>query len=319
MWRMHWLIATDLDGTLLDDDYDLPAAAAAIDRQRDRGHHVVLASSKTLAEMREIAALCRRPPVLVFENGAGIAWPEPLGVPGEAARADAVPADALSRGGLPGGADPAGEGTLQSGFRVQLQGEGYPHLRALVRSLRRRGGLRFAGFADMSPREVAELTGLSEAAAARAQLRQATEPVRWLDSAAALATFRQALSERGYRLVEGGRFHHVMPRADKACAVASVARRLAELGGVRVRVLCCGDSANDRAMLRRADVAVIFPRPDGRTLDLELEAGSGEAPVPRIHLASAPGAAPWSRAVDDALRQAGTAPTPPASGTQLHE
>jgi len=296
---MHWLIATDLDGTLLDDDYDLPAAAAAIDRQSARGHYIVLASSKTFVEMRELAALCSPSPVLVFENGAGIAWPEQLSRPGDG-------------------------GSIQSGFRIQLQGEGYQRLRALIRGFRRRSGLRFVGFADMSPREVAALTGLSEAAAARAQQRQATEPVRWLDTAEALAAFGRALDAKGYRLVEGGRFHHVMPRADKACAVASVARRLAELLSARVRVLGCGDSANDLAMLRSADVAVIFPRPDGRILDLDLEAppevtdreAAADMPAPRIFHAKAPGAGPWSLAVDDALGRVGGAPARHASGAQ---
>lgn len=288
---MQWLIATDLDGTLLDDDYDLPAAAAAIDRQSARGHQVVLASSKTLVEMQELAGFCTRPPVLVFENGAGIAWPEQLSRPGDG-------------------------GTLQCGFRVQVQGEGYQRLRAMIRGLRRRNGLRFVGFADMTAGEVAALTGLSEAAAARAKQRQATEPLRWLDSGETLATFRQALDARGYRLVEGGRFQHVMPRADKSCAVARIARRVAELHGARVRLLCCGDSANDLSMLRRADIAVIFPRPDGRSLDVAADADAADVPGPQIFHARAPGAGPWSRAVDDALRRVEAAPRPSPSGAQ---
>ena len=79
---MHWLIATDLDGTLLDDGYRLEAAAAAIDalfwlRPVAAGLvklHVVLATSKTFVEAVTLAGHCACDPVLAFENGAGLAW-----------------------------------------------------------------------------------------------------------------------------------------------------------------------------------------------------------------------------------------------------
>lgn len=294
---MEWLIATDLDGTLLDDSYDLRAAASALDGQMEQGHEVVLASSKTLVEMRALAALCRRPPTLIFENGAGIAWPERLWRKGDA-------------------------GFVEHGFRIQLQGEGYARLRTMLRALRRRDGLRFLGFADMTSGEVAGLTGLDPASAARAQMRQASEPIRWLDTPEALGCFRRALDQRGYRLVEGGRFLHVMPRADKGCAVGRVRRRVAELHGVTVRVLGCGDSANDLGMLSRADAALIFPGRDGRPLRLETLSPVGEARHGRrIFYAPAAGSGPWARAVSAALGQAGAdavlgTASAPAPGTE---
>ena len=294
---MQWLIATDLDGTLLDDSYDLVAAAGALDLIGTRGNEIALASSKTLAEMRELADLCARPPVLIFENGAGIAWPGRLWRTGDS------------------------DGARHS-FHIQLQGEGYAQLRAMLRTLRHRSGLRFLGFADMSPREIAQRTGLTERAAALAQKRQASEPVRWLDSPEALTRFRQALAAHGYRLVEGGRFHHVMPRTDKACAVARVTRRVAELQGVRIRVLACGDSANDLDMLARADAAVVFPRSDGRELQPEARRSARDGGPLRVLHAAAAGPGHWSRAVSDLLRQfeaeeatAARGPTPGAEPT----
>lgn len=281
---MNWLIATDLDGTLLDDHYDLVAAAAALDEQAGAGHEIALASSKTFSEMLKLAKLCGRSPTLIFENGAGVAWPERL-----CRKTDAGP--------------------VRDGFRVQLQGEGYIRLRAMLRALRRGSGARYQGFADMSVDEIARLTGLSTADAALARKRQASEPLRWLDTPQALQRFEQMLQQRGYRLVKGGRFHHVMPRTDKACAVSSLARRLAEEHAARVRVLCCGDSANDRAMLCNADVAVIFPRPDGSFLTLDRDGSTG-APTPAVVCqAATAGADGWTRAVTGALRRCGSAET----------
>lgn len=279
---MSWLIATDLDGTLLDDDYDLVAAAAALDKQVAMGHEIALASSKTFSEMLELSALCSRSPTLIFENGAGVAWPERLWRKSDA-------------------------GPVQDGFRIQLRGDGYMRLRAMLRGLRRSSGVRYQGFADMSVAEVADLTGLSTAGAGLARERQASEPLRWLDSPEALQRFEHALQQRGYRLVQGGRFHHVMPRTDKACAVSALARRLAEMHAARIRVLCCGDSANDRAMLRGADVAMVFPRPDGSFMVLDHDGPAGDSGPPAVFHAAGAGADAWSRAVAGALRRCSSA------------
>jgi mannosyl-3-phosphoglycerate phosphatase len=161
-----WLVVTDLDGTLLDDDYDLRAAGAAVDRQVALGRLVVLASSKTLDEMLALARLCARPPILIFENGAGIAWP----------------ASSAGRAVTAGGPAVA--------YRSDLTGDGYAELRSRLRSLRRRGGYRFLGFGDLSAREVARHTGLSLDGARLARHRAASEPLLWLDTVERLEAFR---------------------------------------------------------------------------------------------------------------------------------
>lgn len=264
MARTHWLIATDLDGTLLDDDYDLTAAAAAVDRQMAAGRSVVLASSKTLDELLALARLCAAPPLLVFENGAGIGWP--------ASRGD-------------GG-----------GYRSRVEGEGYGPLRARLRGMRRREGYRFLGFGDVSAREVASLTGLSPDAARLARHRAASEPLLWLDTADALQGFQNQLEAIGYRLVAGGRFHHVMPRTDKARGVAQMVTWVTKRCGVRPEVVACGDAANDLAMLQAADIALVFPQHEGIYLEVRDASGTDVGiRVPR------PGPVAWGRALDQLL------------------
>lgn len=262
----HWLIASDLDGTLLDDGYDLAAAARAVDEQSRAGHSVVLASSKTLDEMLALARLCRCPPVLVFENGAGVAWP-------------------AGTSGGPG-----------RRYRSVIEGEGYGPLRARLRRLRRQEGVRFLGFGDLSALEVARLTGLSVDAARLARHRAASEPLQWLDSPAALERFRGRLAQAGYRLLAGGRFHHVMPRTDKARGVQQVAQALARRFGSAPAIVACGDSDNDLAMLAAARHALVFPRRDGSYLHISGPAGQDVAiRVPR------PGPVAWTRALGQLL------------------
>nr|WP_249200644.1 HAD hydrolase family protein [Thetidibacter halocola] len=75
---MPLLVFSDLDGTLLDHhDYSWQEARPGLDRLRDIGAGLVLASSKTGAELRALQADigCTGWPAIV-ENGAGILWPE---------------------------------------------------------------------------------------------------------------------------------------------------------------------------------------------------------------------------------------------------
>jgi mannosyl-3-phosphoglycerate phosphatase len=68
------LVFTDLDGTLLDhDSYSFEAARPALELLAARGVPVILASSKTEAEMRPIAEAIGISHPMIVENGAGLA------------------------------------------------------------------------------------------------------------------------------------------------------------------------------------------------------------------------------------------------------
>ena len=267
-----WFVATDLDGTLLDSTYPLPAAAAAVDRLLAGDLPVMavaLASSKTLAEMLDLGKLCRQAPFLIFENGAGYAW---------------HPASMPPRAELP-------EGRTIGGYRVVVNGATYGELRRTLTRLRRETDADFLGFGDMTAIDVAERTGLTLAGAALAKDRLATEPLEWRGSEAARERFRIALADEGLQLIRGGRFWHVSATVDKANAVSLLRSALGNL-----RLMACGDAPNDLAMLQAADCALLFPGADGTWLSPER---------PGLVHASKPGPDSWLNAV---LRALGAAP-----------
>lgn len=277
----HWLVATDLDGTLLDETYNYHAAAATIDDVCAEGDLIVaLASSKTLVEMLDIASRARSRPLLIFENGAGIAWhPHSLPLQGD-----------FERGG----------------YQVLSQAstaDSYEGLRKLLQSWRERYNLRFTGFGDCTDVEVAAMTGLSAEAANQAKERLFTEPLIWQDSAEQKTLFENLLAARKLKLIAGGRFLHVMPPGDKAAAVAKLRLLLEEQSGCSLSLLACGDADNDLDMLKLADLALVFPGPTGGYL------------LPRskhVHHACRPGAAGWRRGVTTALHldSPNTSPSP---------
>ncbi len=176
------VVFSDLDGTLLDEQYRHDAADATLARLRTAGIPLVLTSSKTRAEMVRMRAELAPGQPVIFENGCGIATP--------AAAPDAED-------------------------EIERFGPDYAGLRATIDAVRTETDADFRGFGDMSDAEVAERTGLPPADAARARTREASEPGVFTGSEAALERFRSALAAHDLRLVRGGRFLHVMPRTDK--------------------------------------------------------------------------------------------------------
>lgn len=221
------VIVTDLDGTLLNhDDYRWAPAVPALARAQAAGVPIVLNSSKTAAEMIELAAQLRLDGPLVFENGGGICRrPAP---------------------------DAPWQTTVLGVPRAQLQ--------ARLNALRARHGWRFRGFGELDMAEVAALTGLTPAAAALARRRQCSEPLDWQDDEDALAACTSALEAAGLAVTRGGRFVHVSGRHDKGSALEQL------LGGTLGQVIALGDAPNDLPMLQRAAVAIVIPRPDGSAL-----------------------------------------------------
>ena len=137
------IVFTDLDGTLLDHaTYDWAPARPALKSLRERGHWLVLASSKTAAEIAPLRAELGfvHCPAIV-ENGAGVL----------------APGDAAAR-------------FDDSDRRRILQA-----LDGLPVSLR----ARFAGFHDWSVAEISARTGLAPDAAQRAATREHSEPGLW--------------------------------------------------------------------------------------------------------------------------------------------
>jgi|GEM_PF-6263828 len=142
MSNSHWLVATDLDGTLLDDSYPEQQAISVVEQLLDRhGVAVALASSKTLAELLHMVRELDRDgplPFLVFENGGGWAWPT---------------------NNFPD----SGTESIE-GYQIEYAGTPYSEICAALCDLKQKGFL-FRGFADMDEEEVSERTGLSDSQA----------------------------------------------------------------------------------------------------------------------------------------------------------
>lgn len=179
------VVFSDLDGTLLDhDSYSFAAAKPALEALAKRKIPLVLATSKTAAEvaiLHKEMGLGTAPAIV--ENGAGLFRPGDRGQDETAYRALRLALDALP---------------------VALRQP-------------------FSGFGDMTGEEIARITGLSPEAAALARRRQHSEPGLWRGSNEGRAAFLSALKEAGVTGRSGGRFLTLSHGSTKADSLRRIA------------------------------------------------------------------------------------------------
>ncbi|TWT78922.1 Glucosyl-3-phosphoglycerate/mannosyl-3-phosphoglycerate phosphatase [Planctomycetes bacterium CA13] len=260
------ILFTDLDGCLLNKhDYDWTPASETLDALRQCKIPVVMNSSKTVLEMKQLAnelGLTGNP--FISENGSVIYWGSGLHCGNE----ESKPAS-----------------------KSEVIGASRDVILDLLHSLKPQ--FRFRSFADLGLAGVMSETQLSEDKAQMALARQGTEPLLWDDSEAHRSEFEQTLNKHQLTLTKGGRFWHVAGRTSKGKAMQQVAKRLLHPDGNAV-VAAIGDSPIDQSMLDLADVPIGIPTPNGLGVRVDADRGI---------VATAQGAAGWAEAVAKLLSQ----------------
>jgi mannosyl-3-phosphoglycerate phosphatase family protein len=266
------LVFTDLDGTLLDSaNYSFEPARSALQLLKDLGVPLIICSSKTRLEIERYRRRLANPDPFIAENGGGIFIPKGY-----------FPIEVVS---------PEMRTERRDDYDVFVLGAAYPDLRHALERLRRQGN-RVKGFGDMTPEEVAEITGLTLEEAAMAKERDFDEPFV-LEKETDVGVLRESIERLGFRSTKGA-LYHILGESDKGKAVSilsSLYRRA--LGSVVTIAL--GDSPNDFSMLEKVDYPVLVQKPDG----------SHDPAISLPNLIQADGVGPlgWNKAITSLLRQ----------------
>ncbi len=266
------IIFTDLDGTLLDEkEYTWAPALPALEVCRRMEVPVVLASSKTRAEIWQFHQAMGLKDPFIFENGGGAFFPTGTRWP--------VPPEARN--------DPYG-------WLLDL-GRPYPELVRALAEIRQELGWNLKGFSEMGPEEIAALTGLGLEGATLASQREYDEPFMVIEPKRPDQGLLEACArKRGLRITRGGRFYHLHGIHDKGLAMERLLGLIStkDPGPVSVAL---GDSPIDFPMLARADVAVLVRSHRGYP---ELE-----DMIPDLLITSKKGPEGWNRAVLEILER----------------
>ncbi len=241
----HLLVFTDLDGTLLNHhDYSWDAALPALNLLKEQGIPLILNTSKTYTEVRQLRDDLGNQHPFIVENGSAVYTPN-------------------------GYFSPTAE-TSKENFEIVYFGPVRRNLLKSIKRLRAEQGYKFLGFEEMGSEKLAEITGLSLEGADRARQRDCSEPLLWQDSDAALESFRAALQEEELILLKGGRFMHVMGPTDKSNGIEWLVKRFHDTWpGHEYVSVGLGDSPNDIGMLQTVDIPVVIEMASGETLQLE--------------------------------------------------
>ncbi len=268
---MH-LVVTDLDGSLLDhDDYSYEPAKPLLQLLEELRIPLVLASSKTRAEMLALRDELQNEHPFIVENGAAVLIPEHYFLK--------APDDC----------------ELIDGYWVRALVPSREQWVSALDELRADYGDSFDNFANAGVEGIAAMTGLSLDQARLANEREYSEPVQWRGDEQQLADFLDVLSEQGATVLRGGRFYSVAGDCDKGQAWRWLREQYALAGGGgAVYDLAIGDGGNDVPMLEVTHRALPIPA-HGRELPrLEREEG--------VLQVSEYGPAGWAEGVSEWLR-----------------
>ena len=250
------LIFTDIDGTLIDfATYSYAETAATVTAVVQRQIPLILCSSKTRVEQEVLRQILGVADPFIVENGSAIF---------------------MTADGRPPSYD-----KIELGISAAV-------IRAALTAVRQETGLAFHGYSDLSVGEVAQITGLDEAAAARAQQREYSETIVTPLASETLSQLEAALAAQGLAIVSGGKFYTVMGAgADKGAAVQRLIALYREQYS-DVVTIGLGDSANDAPLLTAVDYGYLLQKPGGVWQEMDV------AGVARV---AAVGPAGWRQVV----------------------
>ena len=173
-----------------------------------------------------------------------------------------------------------------NGWEVEPCGPSAETLLDVVLEIENRSGASLLVYSALPEREAARLSGRSGKMLEASTHRCHSEP--FVIESGDLERVRRAAAELGFSVRRGRRFLHLCRACDEGEAFTRVRQEL----GCDIAV-ALGGAAVDAEFLRRADVPIIVPGPDGEP-DAELLSS-----VPHALIAPAPGPAGWAAAVEE--------------------
>lgn len=231
-----WVIFTDLDDTLLDENYQYKEAMPVLRELKEKNIPVVFCSAKTYAEQSVLLKEMDVKDPFIVEDGSAIY--------------------------LPRSYFKETRGKIMGDYEVILLGVESGEIKKEIELLRKKR--RIKSYCTMSVEEVAEEMGLDTESAKRAKNRQFTETIIEAD--------QEALEElkKKFNVVLGGRATQVFGKgADKGKAVKILTEMYKEFG--KVTTIGMGNSFNDEPMLRAVDKPVLVKNPDGNWADIAID------------------------------------------------
>ncbi len=243
---MKWLVFTDLDGTLLDaETYSFQKAQDALSFLKNSRIPVIPCTSKTHLEVIEIRKELNLHDPFIVENGSAVLFPK-------------------------GYFAPSAEQTISiDGYDALILGKTYTEIKMFLKELKETYNLSLKGFNEMTLAEIQHYSGLDPERAQMAKKRRFSEPfVLTGGKADSLEHIKEFILSRGFRLLRGNRFFHLLGNCDKGKAAAKLIGMFKEkFDSQTFHSIGIGDSMNDLEMLEVVNTPVLVKKLNGKYVD----------------------------------------------------
>ena len=221
------LIFADIDGTILDDQYNSAEVQPIINDLISFQTSIILTSSKTKAEIEFYREKLGINEPFVVENGSAII----------------IPKNYFKV--------KYGYTKQKDEYNIIQLGTEYTKIREELELIRRKNNASIIGFGDMTNEEVATDAGLPLDLAALSKKREYDEPFKIINGNE--EDILRDIENRGLFYTKGGRYFHVLGKTDKGKAI-SILKQVYLDEFCKIAAIGIGDSQNDLSMFSEVDV-----------------------------------------------------------------
>ncbi|SCA57949.1 putative Glucosyl-3-phosphoglycerate/mannosyl-3-phosphoglycerate phosphatase [Candidatus Terasakiella magnetica] len=228
------IVFTDLDGTFLDHEtYSYQASLETLNRLKELKVPVIFTTSKTWAEVRDLQDEVSISEPCIVENGAAIYL----------------------------GESDFSQSLYSAPYKVL--GKDYNGICTFIDQIDQNLSSHILGFSQMSVSQIIEHTGLPKQKAIKAKDRKASEPFLWSGNDAELKILKIKAKEAGLKVLQGGRFYHLLSNVDKSSAIKWLLEKIeAKYPAIDFHTCALGDGPNDEDMLKTVDTGIVIANPN---------------------------------------------------------
>ena len=220
-----WIV-TDLDGTLMDENYDISPAKKTLKTLAKLDIPVIPCTSKTASEVRHFRKENGMCDPFIVENGAAV----------------------------------YGSDDINSSEWELILGVSYKELKTILINISNIVDYQLTPLNDLTYNQIFELTGLSYQAINRALDRQWSVP--FLNPPDEIFDkIKLICDEYNVHVFKGNRMSHLL--SSKSHKGEAVNKLKLHLKNTNVQIIALGDSQNDLPLLEYADISIVIPGKNG--------------------------------------------------------
>jgi len=221
----YWIV-TDLDGTLMDENYDISPARKTLNLLAELDIPVIPCTSKTAAEVRYFRNENGLFDPYIVENGAAV----------------------------------YGYSKKVSSEWELILGKSYKELKVILMDISNLVNYQLTPLNDLNHNQIFKLTGLSDQGIIRALDRQWSVP--FLNPPDDIFKEMILISQSyNVHVFKGNRMSHLL--SNKSHKGEAVNKLKEHLKNTNVKIIALGDSQNDLPLLEYADISIVIPGKNG--------------------------------------------------------